>query len=258
MQTGRTNTFALGLGAGLVAAAPIAALAFFIGTLSERTQQQAAQLERMGAESGRVVAQAAPPVAFPKVPAPPAPEAITDAAPAVDADGVPVRLGAILGVPAKAGQLSEALNRTFKITTEGGTVADRSIFAFFDPRCPYCKAAMGELAGEAKVTWIPVALLPEPDKSLPLIAAVQKAAESGNSKDAITSMSAGTLAPGEVTDELKARVGENAQVLLALYDGATDALGVPAILVQRPDGTIKMFHGFSKGDGAKILAAYRG
>ena len=168
------------------------------------------------------------------------------------ADGVPVAVAPVLADVASAGAILQALGKATAISVDGEVKHEQPIYAFFDPRCPYCKKAMAELNGKANVKWIPVSLLGdlqsgadmvEGMKTLPAMQAVAAAVDGSYPK-----------AAGSV--ETQGQLQDNASILFALYEGAQDMVAVPTILIPRADGTVSFHRGFDEGDGAKIVGAY--
>lgn len=184
---------------------------------------------------------AAPPVAAP-----------LPAQSSLNADGVPVQLAPVLADAETASGLLSALSKATAFAADGEVSHEQPIYAFFDPRCPYCKQAMSELNGRAKVNWIPVSLLGDLDTGSSMIEAMR----SLEVQAAVQAAADGALPDATGTAETQEQLQENASILLALYEGATDVVAVPSFLVPRADGTATFYRGFDRGDGAILTEAY--
>lgn len=241
----------LGVGGVIVLAVAAGSGGYFVGRLSERV----AHLERQQDASAapQMTAQ------YQAMPALPAPQAVPSMPvvqpPAIDADGVPTAIAGVLGQKESASRILDVLAKASAIATPGESAQDQPpIYAFFDPRCPYCKKAMAELNGKAAVHWIPVSLLGDMETGSGMIEAMKAIAPA----DAVSQVAAGALHPKTGEQATKDQLNENASILFALYEGAQDAVAVPTILVPRKDGTVQFVRGFDPGDGAKIMSAYGG
>lgn len=246
MSNAKAALFGFG---GLIAAAAIGGAGFYAGKLTERV----ASLERQTAAMAAPAPQfyGAVPMVAPSVPAqPPQPAAVAQAA-GISPDGVPTALGQVLKDPASASRILGVLAKTSGFETGEGTL-EHPIYAFFDPRCPYCKKAMGEMVGQAKVKWVPVALLGD----LPEAAGTIEGMKSLEAGEAIGQVSKGKVHPAAPTQETQDQLKENTSSLAALYQGAQDSVAVPTFLVPRADGSVQFVRGFDAGDGAKIIQAY--
>lgn len=241
---------------------------FYIGTLNERvanleartinSPQASMNIEARSpqvAAAAPVYPQVAPQQSFPTTPVIPS-AASSVATSGLDADGVPVQAKAVLDSPDLAARLLEAVSKTTAVTTPGADGATANpVYAFIDPRCPYCHKAAQELLGQVPVTWIPTTLLGDTEGGVKLVEAMQSATDP---VQAIQNMQAGTLTPVEASVETREAVNENAGVLYSIYAGAENQIAVPTLLVPEADGSIKLFRGFGDGDGAKVVAAYGG
>jgi len=185
------------------------------------------------------------------VPAAPAPLPVQVQA-GLDADGVPVAVAPVLADVASAAAILQALGQATAISVDGEVTHEQPIYAFFDPRCPYCKKAMAELNGKANVKWIPVSLLGDLQSGSDMIEGMKMLP----SLDAVAAAVDGSFPQASGTAETQGQLRANASVLFALYEGAQDMVAVPTILVPRADGTVTFHRGFDDGDGAKIVGAY--
>ena len=207
------------LAGGVVALGAAAGVGgFYAGHLSAKVQY----LERQAQIAPAAPVAAVQPYVVPPVPSAPAPLPVQAQA-GLDADGVPVAVAPVLADVASAAAILQALGQATAITVDGEVTHEQPIYAFFDPRCPYCKKAMAELNGKANVKWIPVSLL-------------------------------GDLQSGsDMVEGMKTLPGQDA--VAAAADGSfPQAAGT--ILIPRADGTVTFHRGFDDGDGAKIVGAY--
>lgn len=242
---------------GLLAGGAIALVAmagtggFYAGQLSAKVQF----LE------GQQLAQAAPvqPQQLPYGAAPAMDPLPTMQAPALapvqsalNADGVPNSLVPVLSDAESAAGILDALSQASAIVAEGEVSHEQPIYAFFDPRCPFCHKAMDELNGRAAVKWIPVSLLGDLQSAADTIEGM-KTLESGA---AVASVVDGDVPEATGSTETQGQMRDNAATLLALYEGAQGEVAVPTILVPRADGTVTFYRGFDDGDGAEIVEAY--
>lgn len=220
---------------------------FYAGHLSAKVQY----LERQAQ-----VAPAAPVAAVQPYVAPPALTAPTplpvQAQAGLDADGVPVAVAPVLADVASAAAILLALGQATAISVEGEVSHEQPIYAFFDPRCPYCKKAMAELNGKASVKWIPVSLLGDLQSGSDMVEGMKTLP----GLDAVAAAVDGSFPEAAGTVETQGQLQDNASILFALYEGAQDMVAVPTILVPRADGTVTFHRGFDDGDGAKIVGAY--
>lgn len=241
---------------------------FFLGTLTERVSNleqisqtpPQASIDIAGARAPHVVAAApvypqAAPQAFQETPTI-APAAPTIASSGLTADGVPVQAQPVLDNAELAARLIEAVSKTSSITTAGKeSQTGTPVFAFIDPRCPYCAKAATELVGNVPVTWISTTVLGDSENGLRLVEALQS---SEDPELALEQMHTGQLVPKEPSNDTREAVNENAGVLYSIYAGAENSIAVPTLLVPEADGTLRLFRGFGDGDGAKVIAAYGG
>ena len=174
----------------------------------------------------------------------------------LNAEGVPTQAAPVFDNPELAGQLLQAFSQTNGVRTEGSAEATgHPVYAFIDPRCPYCQKAVGELVGQVPVHWIPTTLLGDTENGIKIVEAMF---QTDDKAVAMVEGHAGTLTPIAASAETRQAVNENAAVLYSVMGGAERSLAVPTILVPRPDGTISFYRGFDEGDGAKIVADYGG
>lgn len=239
---------------GAVALAGIAgAGGFYAGSLS----QKVAFLERASARPAMPATQPVP--AYPTVPyaaaptiAAPAPAPAPLPAPSLNADGVPVQLAPVLQDAESVAPLLAALAQATAFKVEGELAQDQPIFAFFDPRCPYCKRAMQELNGKANINWIPVSLLGDLKSGADMIEGMRTL----EGQAAIQSVVDGAIPAATGSAETQGQLQDNAAILFALYEGANDVVAVPSFVIPRADGTATFYRGFNNDDAATILEAY--
>ncbi len=175
-------------------------------------------------------------------------------------DGVPRAIAPVLADAESASGILEALSKATSIVAEGETAHEQPIYAFFDPTCPYCKNAMSELNGKAKINWIPVAAVSDMQTVSNLIEGMKTLP----GRDAIASVVAGEVPQATASTDTQGQLQDNFSILRAIYQGAEDRLAVPTFLVPRSDGTVMFYPGFDKadptrnkqGDSGKLLGAY--
>jgi hypothetical protein len=218
---------------------------FYVGSLS----QKLAYLER--------VQYAAPPAlagvpTYPAAPSVAAPAAFAPPASTLTGEGVPVQIAGLLNNAETVKALVGVLAKATAFSVDGEVSNDQPIFAFFDPRCPYCKRAMVELNGKAKINWIPVSLLGDMQSGSDMIDGMRTL----EGQAAISAVAGGAIPKATGSAETQGQLDNNASVLFALYEGSHDSVAVPTFFVPRKDGTAAFFRGFDAGDGAKIVEAY--
>lgn len=235
---------------GAVALAGIAgAGGFYAGSLS----QKVAFLERASAQPALAAPQPVP--AYPAVPYAAAPTVAAPAplpAPSLNADGVPVQLAPVLQDAESVAPLLAALSQATAFEVKGEVAQEQPIFAFFDPRCPYCKRAMQELNGKANINWIPVSLLGDLQSGSNMIEGMRTL----EGQAAIQSVVDGAVPEATGSAETQGQLQDNAAILFALYEGANDVVAVPSFVIPRADGTATFYRGFNDDDAATILEAY--
>lgn len=244
---------ALLVGGSLLLATVSGAAGFYAGGLS----QKVAYLERgMGAQPAVAPQQniGVPYAVAPTLaPAPVLPTApVPSIAPQLTAEGVPVQLAPILSTPETAGPLLTAVGQASAIAVAGEIANELPIYAFFDPRCPYCKAAMEELNGKANINWIPVSLLGDLQSGSDMIDGMRTL----EGQAAVTAAAQGNIPQATGSQETQGQLQDNAAILFALYKGSDDVVAVPTFLIPRADGTATFYRGYDAGDAAQILEAY--
>lgn len=187
----------------------------------------------------------AAPTSAPVAPEPVGPQGL-------NAEGVPTQLAPVLSDPETVASLMSALSQATAFEAQGETSQEQPIYAFFDPRCPYCKRAMQELNGKARINWIPVSTLGDLQSGSDLIEGMRTL----DVEAAVSSVAEGSIPAATGTEETQGQLQDNASILLALYEGALDVVAVPTFLVPRADGTAMFYRGFNDGDGAKLIEAY--
>lgn len=245
---------------------------FYVGGLSARLSylEQAAIAP---SPASNIVAQARSPVVAPQPQYAPQPQPqafaatptvqpyVAPQAPAaqasdLNAEGVPVQAAVVLDNPELAARLIVALDQTTGVQTQGtAEQTGKTIYAFIDPRCPFCLSAAEALVGNVPVKWISTTLLGDTENGLKIVEALQSAEDPTK---ALEAMHDGTLVPIAPSMETREAANENAGVLYSIFAGAETSIAVPTILVPEPDGTIKLFRGFGEGDGQRIMSAYGG
>ncbi|MCX8500783.1 MAG: hypothetical protein ORO03_03675 [Alphaproteobacteria bacterium] len=219
---------------------------FYAGHLSAKVEYLEQQAQAVPAAQAMAAVQ---PYVAPNEPMGVAPAPVQAG---LSADGVPVAVAPVLADAKSAAAILQALGKASAISVDGEVKHDQPIYAFFDPRCPYCKKAMGELNGKANVKWIPVSLLGELQPGADMVEGMKTLP----AKEAVAAAVNGGYPKAVGTAETQGQLQDNASILLALYEGAQDMVAVPTILIPRADGTVTFHRGFDEGDGAKIVGAY--
>ncbi|WP_273794833.1 hypothetical protein [Brucella intermedia] len=236
---------------------------FYAGQLSAKVQF----LE------GRQVAQATPtpPSQYPNLPYG-VPPAVGQSAPVptiqapapiqspLNSDGVPHAIAPVLADAKSANGILDALSKASAIVAEGEAAHEQPIYAFFDPRCPYCKNAMTELNGKAKINWIPVATVGPLEPAADLVEGMKTLPGA----EAISSVVKGSVPKANASTETQGQLQNNLAILSAIYEGSESAIAVPTFLIPRGDGTVMFYPGYDRadpitkkpGDSDKLLGAY--
>ena len=215
---------------------------FYAGHLSAKVQYLEGQAQLA---PGAPVA-AVQPYVVPPVPAAPAPLPVQAQA-GLDADGVPVAVAPVLADVASAAAILQALGQATAISAGGEVTHEQPIYAFFDPRCPYCKKAMAELNGKANVKWIPVSLLGDLQSGSDMVEGMKTLP----GQDAVAAAADGSFPQPAAAVESRPPSPPYPALPLPLSPAP-----VPTILIPRADGTVTFHRGFDDGDGAKIVGAY--
>jgi hypothetical protein len=124
---------------------------------------------------------------------------------------------------------------------------------YFDPRCPYCHAAWGDLADKGMdLLWLPVPALGTENPGSSRVAAVLGRASDGKS---VLENAFGTApASAVMTPDLQAKADENTAGFLALARGWPQEIeGVPAFVIRGSDGQVHIGSGWPPPPG--LLAA---
>lgn len=181
----------------------------------------------------------------------------------------------LLARPDVAAEFLSVLDRLAGIEATGEINPDgHPVFAFMDPRCPYCHRAFEELEGEVVVKWLPTLALGDGGDA---IAATLLGAMTADRNDAgeITGVHfsedaerearlAQQLGGGDMpistrtlTEEQSFALTENLTVLRQLYGRQGELLGVPTFIVPRADGTAIMMRGYDDANIAEIIRLSR-
>jgi hypothetical protein len=144
------------------------------------------------------------------------------------------------------------------------------VFAFFDPRCPYCHSAFDDLEGEVAVRWIPtLALGPGGEGIMSSIMGdvTSQTDEAGQISTVTLNEDAGrvgrlmqqlggdrlAVTSTTLTNEQSFALDENMQVMRQLYGSQASILGVPTFIVPQADGTAIMLRGYDAENMAEII-----
>jgi len=106
-----------------------------------------------------------------------------------------------------------AIKSQAKGFTVGSMMRAREAFVFYDPQCPHCAnlwKATKELHGEAKFTWIPVAIM-RPVSALQggAILASADPAKAMDEHEALLSAGRGGMSAGALSDEMQRTIQQN-------------------------------------------------
>lgn len=184
--------------------------------------------------------------------------------------------------PDSVSQIVEGLTRSQGIVrpAEGTEGEDPTIFAFFDPRCPYCHGAYHGLDGEFTVKWIPVSVFgPEGEENHAfLMGETERGTEELDGQSIPTAALAGDAAAraarldeymqedhgryrvpsGTALDETQAMIlAENAELFRILSRGAEDMRAVPSFFIVGEDGRAVWMQGYDVGNPERDNANIR-
>lgn len=171
--------------------------------------------------------------------------------------------------PDSVQQIVTGLNRSQGIirAADAAEGQDPTIFAFFDPRCPYCHAAYQGLDGEFTIKWIPVSVFgPEGEEnhayimgdtlrgteelngqSLPTATFAGDAGERSARLDEYMAADFGeyNVPSGVELDETQAMIlAENAELFRILSRGAEELRAVPSFFIAGEDGRAVWLQGY--------------
>lgn len=182
-------------------------------------------------------------------------------------------LTALLANPESGAAILQSLSLAAGIEMPGEADNGTPIYAFFDPRCPYCHAAYKEINGMFRIKWLPTLALgvtPEGEGTIAALLGQTEAGMDGGQMVAATLpddperadrlnavLNSERLEPAEITDAQRFIIDENLQIALQLYDYHSEPFGVPTFIVPKPDGTAVLVRGWDPtGSVAEIQAAY--
>lgn len=202
-----------------------------------------------------------PPVASSQFPAA-APYPQPQPAPAAYPTPVP-NPAEILENPAVVEQLLLTISLAAGIDAPGEATGEFPIFAFFDPRCPFCHQAFLALDGKVSVRWLPTLALGNEAQGAPIVAGIVGATEAAMDGGEIASvalpedperltrlaaaMAGERVAPGEATEAHRFMLDENLDLALQLAPlSGGEPFGVPTFIVPRPNGTMAFIRGWDK------------
>ena len=137
--------------------------------------------------------------------------------------------------PTKAGSVPESIKRLGELGAikEGTAPVGKTLFVFFDPRCPYCKQLYEMTRSHPgikgrSISWIPVAVLGRKEQAMGMIADImQRSDPASGLKMNFSGLSSATAKPSEKTKKL---VDENESVFWAAFQ-ANPAAGQAAVPV---------------------------
>ncbi len=135
---------------------------------------------------------------------------------------------------------------------------NKIIYAFFDPRCPYCGEAFKAMNGKLPIKWIPVIVLGNPDEGTAMAASLLSGE---NRLEAMRKLNDG-IAPartGEPSPDVSATLKINLEHYAAIVSAAPNLQkGVPMFFVPDPQGGLTIKVGYETGDNDKIAAILKG
>ena len=186
----------------------------------------------------------------------------------------PLALNQLLAQPEVAGEFLAVLDQLTGVTVEGRRGGEHPVYAFMDPRCPFCHAAFEDLEGEVDVRWIPTLALGAGGDGVAATLLGPMSAEHGEDgaiarvalepdEGRIDRFSRQLRAEGEglaitrqtLTPEQDFALQENLTVLRQLYGRQSALMGVPTFVVPAEDGTALMLRGYDEQNIARILRA---
>lgn len=147
----------------------------------------------------------------------------------------------------------------FEVAMENVNASGKPIYAIFDPQCPYCHQAYDEIARDAPIRWLPVALVGDPQKGQRLISqlAQEIGVAPGSARQLLDAAFGNQLAAADpATDAAKTINAQNISLLATLADSMNRGAGVPLFAVPLPDGTLAFHSGYARGDHRKIVNVY--
>lgn len=183
----------------------------------------------------------------------------------------------LLARPDVAAEFLNVLDRLVGINASGDINPEGyPVFAFMDPRCPFCHQAYEDLAGQVEVQWLPTLALGEGNNGDAISATLMgEMIAERNENDEITSVRladdaeredrlADQLSGGDMeitsrtlTEEQSFALTENLTVMRQLYGRQGDLLGVPTFIIPRADGTAVLVRGYDDANIAEILRLSR-
>lgn len=235
------------------------------------------QPDQVPADMRSKLAQAAPP------PAPPTAteldrataRARTDISAGSEVSNGDLVINRLLARPDVAADFLNVLDRLSGIKAAGEINPEGwPVFAFMDPRCPYCHRAFEKLDGKVVMKWLPTLALGDGGDALAATLLGAMTADR-NSSGEITGVRfsddaerenrlAQQLGGGDMpisdrmlTEEQSFALDENLTVLRQLYGRQVQLLGVPTFVVPRADGTAIMMRGYDHATIAEIIRLSR-
>ncbi len=186
-------------------------------------------------------------------------------------------LNEILSNPEIATEIVKSLDMAQGVVRPGAEGGDPVIYTFFDPQCPYCKAAFAALDGQHTIKWLPLSTLgPAGDRLhayfMGEVTMSTQPVEGGEPTQAATfsedtgradrfaSVMREEARPLEatLTEAQSFVLAENGELFRLLSRGAEDMRAVPTFFIRKPDGTAVWLRGFSDNTEAEIAAIVAG
>lgn len=186
-------------------------------------------------------------------------------------------INALLSRTDVAAEFLGVLDRLAGITAPGGISPEGfPVYAFMDPRCPFCHQAFEDLEGQVEVRWLPTLALGDGGNGDAISATLMgEMTAERNDAGEITGVRFADDAQREerlaqqlgdrdmpltsrtLTEEQSFALTENLTVLRQLYGRQGNLLGVPTFIVPRADGTAVMLRGYDDANIAEILRLSR-
>ena len=161
--------------------------------------------------------------------------------------------------PAIASKVQETLFALQGVDDFGKDLsAQKIIYTFFDPRCPYCGEAFKAMNGKLPVKWIPVIVLGNPEEGSLIAASLLS---SPDRLEMMRKLTDGTLPAltGEPSSDALGNLKINLEHYAAIVSAAPNLQkGVPMFFVPDPQGGLTIKVGYETGDNDKIAAILKG
>lgn len=182
-------------------------------------------------------------------------------------------LSELLAHPEAGPAILEQLSLHAGILAPGEVDNGNPIYAFMDPRCPYCHAAYRSLNGKFPIVWLPTLALGTTPEGEATIAGLLGETEAGLVQGRIDTVSLVEdperlqrlddvfhnqfRSSAEINDAQRFVIEQNLQTALQLMEHHNEPFGVPTFIIPRPDGTAVVTRGWDEtGTMQTITDAY--